>query len=130
MSAWPPRELSHKNLNRLTAKNYGMRVSEARKRVIHMPRLYNVFDMPKIKAVRATTTLRLKVSAGEILKRISRAHQIRSADKNITKFEIRRGAYLLLFPSGYVEVHARDEGEMREVLIAFRDELFEHRLIK
>jgi len=105
-------------------------VSEAGNRVIHMPRLYNVFDMPKIKAVRATTTLRLKVSMEEILGRISRAHQIRSADKNIVKFELRRGAYLLLFPSGYVEIHARDEGEMREVLIAFRDELFGHGLIK
>ena len=107
-----------------------MPVSEAGNRVIHMPRLYNVFDMPKIKAVRATTTLRLKVSMEEILGRISRAHQIRSADKNIVKFELRRGAYLLLFPSGYVEIHARDEGEMREVLIAFRDELFGHGLIK
>jgi len=105
-------------------------VGEAGKRVIHMPHLYNVFDIPKIKAVRAITTLRSKVSAGEILKRIPRARQIRSADKNIVKFELRRGAYLLLFPSGYVEVHASDEGEIREVLIAFRDELFEHGLIK
>jgi len=107
-----------------------VRVVEAEKRVIHMPRLYNIFDMPKVKAVRATTTLHPKVSAGEILKLISRASRIRSADKNIIKFEIRRGAYLLLFPSGYVEIHARDEGEMREVLIAFRDELFGHGLIK
>jgi len=105
-------------------------VGEAEKHVIHMPHLYNVFDMPKVKAVRVTTTLRSKVSVGEILKRIPRARQIRSADKNIVKFELRRGTYLLLFPSGYVEVHARDEGEVREVLIAFRDELFEHGLIK
>jgi len=95
-----------------------------------MPHLYNVFDMPKIKAVRATTVLRSKVNVGEISKLISRARQVRSADKNIIKFELRRGVYLLLFPSGYIEVHAPDEGEIREVLIAFRDELFEHGLIK
>ena len=107
-----------------------MNVGEAGKRVIHMPHLYNVFEVPKIKAVRATTVLRSKVNVGEILKRISRASQVRSADKNIIKFELRRGVYLLLFPSGYIEVHAPDEGEMREVLVAFRDELFEHGLIK
>ena len=95
-----------------------------------MPHLYNVFEVPKIKAVRATTVLRSKVNLGEILKRISKASQVRSADKNIIKFELRRGVYLLLFPSGYIEVHAPDEGEMREVLVAFRDELFEHGLIK
>lgn len=95
-----------------------------------MPHLYNVFDMPKIKAIRATTVLRSKVDIEGISKLIPRARQVRSADKNIIKFELRRGAYLLLFPSGYVEVHAPDEGEMREVLIAFRDELFEHGLIK
>lgn len=95
-----------------------------------MPHLYNVFDVPKIKAVRATTVLRSKVNYEEILKNISRASKIRSADKNIVKFELRRGVYLLLFPSGYVEVHAPDEGEMREVLVAFRDELSEHGLIK
>ena len=107
-----------------------MNVGEAGKRVINMPHLYNVFEVPKIKAVRATTVLRSKVNVGEILKRISRASQVRSADKNIIKFELRRGVYLLLFPSGYIEVHAPDEGEMREVLVAFRDELFEHGLIK
>jgi hypothetical protein len=105
-------------------------VSEAEKSVIHMPHLYNVFDVPKIKAVRATTVLRSKVNYEEISKSIPRASKIRSADKNIIKFELRRGVYLLLFPSGYVEVHAPDEGEMREVLIAFRDDLSEHGLIK
>lgn len=105
-------------------------MSEAEKSVSHMPHLYNVFDVPKIKAVRATTVLRSKVNYEEILKNISRASKIRSADKNIVKFELRRGVYLLLFPSGYVEVHAPDEGEMREVLVAFRDELSEHGLIK
>lgn len=97
---------------------------------IHMPRLYNVFNMPNIKAVRAVTSLRSKVDLKEILKRVPRAHQVRSANKDVIKFEIRRGAYLLLFPSGYMEVHAPDEGGVREVLVAFRDELYECGLIR
>jgi len=43
---------------------------------------------------------------------------------------LRRGAYLLLFPRGYVEVHAPDEESMRSVLLAFREKLFENGLIK
>jgi len=105
-------------------------VSEERARVIHMPRLYNVFDMPKIKAIRATTMLRSKVSLEEVLKLVPNAREIKTADKDIVKFELRRGVYLLLFPSGYIEVHAPNEDEMREVLLAFRDKLFEHGLIK
>jgi hypothetical protein len=105
-------------------------LSEAEKSVINMPHLYNVFDVPKIKAVRATTVLRSKVNHEKISRSISKASQIRSADKIILKFELRRGVYLLLFPSGYVEVHAPDEGEMREVLLAFRDELFANGLIE
>lgn len=97
---------------------------------IHMPRLYNVFNMPNIKAVRAVTSLRSKVDLKEVLKRVPRACKIRSANKGIAKFKIRRGAYLLLFPSGYIEVHASDEGGVREVLVAFRDELYECGLIK
>lgn len=105
-------------------------MSEERARVIHMPRLYNVFDMPKIKAIRATTMLRSRVSLVEVLKRVPNAREIKTADKDIVKFELRRGVYLLLFPSGYIEVHAPNEDEMREVLLAFRDKLFEHGLIK
>lgn len=97
---------------------------------IHMPRLYNVFNMPNVKAVRAVTSLRSKVDLREVLERVPRARKIRSANRDIAKFEIRRGAYLLLFPSGYVEVHVPDEGSVREVLIAFRDELYECGLIK
>ncbi len=97
---------------------------------IHMPRLYNVFDMPNVKAVRAVTSLRSKVDLKEVLKRAPRARKIRSANKDIAKFEIRRGSYLLLFSSGYIEVYAPDEGGVREVLVAFRDELYECGLIK
>jgi len=108
----------------------GIRLSEAELRVSEMPRLYNIFDMPKIMSVRTTTTLRSKVDLREILKRVSRARKIKTSNKEIVKFELSRGAYLLLFPSLYVEVHAPDEGRVREVLLAFRDELFKNGLIK
>ena len=97
---------------------------------IHVPRLYNVFDIPDVKAVRAVTSLRSKVDLHEVLKCSPRVRKIKSANKDVVKFEIRRGSYLLLFPSGYIEVHAPDEGGVREVLIAFRDELYECGLIK
>ena len=104
-------------------------MSEAEPRVSEMPRLYNVFDMPKLMSVRATTTLRSKVNFKEILERIPRAQKIKRSSKEIVKFGIRRGTYLLLFPSRYIEVHASDEGSVREVLLAFRDELFKSGLI-
>jgi len=80
--------------------------------------------------VRATTTLRSKVDLEEILKRIPRVRKVRTSNKDIVKFELNRGAYLLLFPSRYVEIHAPDEGSVRETLLAFRDELFKNGLIK
>lgn len=95
-----------------------------------MPRLYNVFDMPKLTSVRATTTLRSKVNLKEILEGIPRTRKVKTSNKEIVKFELSRGTYLLLFPSRYVEVHAPDEGSVREVLLAFRDELFKSGLIK
>lgn len=95
-----------------------------------MPRLYNVFDMPKITAVRAATTLRSKVDFTEILNRIPRARKVRTSNKSVVKFELKRGSYLLLFPTNYIEIHAPDEGGAREVLLAFRDELFKNGLIK
>jgi uncharacterized Fe-S cluster-containing protein len=104
-------------------------MGEGKTRIIQMPRLYNVFDIPKIRSVRATTALRSKIDTKKILSNIRRAHQIQTAKKKVVKFELRRGAYLLLFPSGYVEVRAPDEGSIREVLIAFRDELFRNGLI-
>lgn len=105
-------------------------MSETEPRVSEMPRLYNVFDMPKLMSVRTTTTLRSKVDFKEILKRIPRARKVKTSNKEIVKFELSRGTYLLLFPSSYVEVHAPDEGSVREVLLAFRDELFKNGLIK
>ena len=105
-------------------------MSEAEPRVSEMPRLYNVFDMPKLMSVRTTTMLRSKVDLKEILKRVQRTRKIRRSNKEVVKFEVRRGAYLLLFPSLYIEVHAFDEGSVREVLLAFRDELFKSGLIR
>jgi len=94
-----------------------------------MPHLYDVFEMPKIKALRAVTNLRFKLNIKEAMK-IPNIKTIRTANKDIVKFVLRRGAYLLLFPGGYVEVHAPDEESMRSVLLAFREKLFEHGLIK
>ena len=95
-----------------------------------MPRLYNVFDMPKLTSVRATTTLRSKVDLKEILEGIPRTRKVKTSNKEIVKFGLSKGTYLLLFPSNYVEVHAPDEESVREVLLAFRDELFKSGLIK
>ncbi|MCK4405794.1 MAG: hypothetical protein KAV43_04735 [Hadesarchaea archaeon] len=105
-------------------------MSEAEPRVSEMPRLYNVFDMPKLTSVRSTTTLRSKVNLKKILEGIPRTRKVKTSNKEIVKFELSRGTYLLLFPSRYVEVHAPDEGSVREVLLAFRDELFKSGLIK
>lgn len=105
-------------------------MSEVEPRVSEMPRLYNVFDMPKITSVRATTTLRSKVDLKKILEEIPRTRKVKTSNKEIVKFELSRGTYLLLFPSHYIEVHAPDEESVREVLLAFRDELFKSGLIK
>ncbi|MDI6643061.1 MAG: hypothetical protein QMD95_03310 [Candidatus Hodarchaeaceae archaeon] len=105
-------------------------MDEDKPRVSEMPRLYNVFDMPMVKSVRAITTLRSKTSLNDILNRISRARKVRTSNKDVVKFELRRGSYLLLFPTNYIEIHAPDEGGVREVLLAFRDELFKNGLLK
>lgn len=105
-------------------------MDEEKAHLIHMPRLYNVFEIPKVKAVRATTALRSKVNIEELLKRVPKVKKAKTAGKTVAKFELRRGAYLLCFPSGYIEVHAPSEDDVREVLLAFRDELFKHELIK
>lgn len=105
-------------------------MSEAEPRISEMPRLYNVFDMPKITSVRSTTTLRSKVNLEKILDGIPHTRKVKTSNKEIVKFELSRGTYLLLFPSHYIEVHAPDEGSVREVLLAFRDELFKSGLIK
>jgi predicted transcriptional regulator len=192
----------------------GISVAEAGKRIIHMPRFCDVFDRPKIKAVRATTTLRSEILVGElneicelskleawkavllaasklspqftikgmasstrmpqrviragvkqllkkgliirdtlrgslqyslakegaklaaqllitmtILKKVPNAQRVRTASKDVVKFELRRGSYLLFFPPAYIEIHAPDKQSIREILIAFRDELFKCGLI-
>lgn len=97
---------------------------------VDMPRLFNVFDMPEIKSVRATTNIRINVKLREVLKNAPRARKIRTAGKKVVKFEINKGEYLLFFPSGYVQIHAPSEGRIREVLKAFRNELYECGLLK
>lgn len=111
-------------------KKFGVLVSETEPQISEMPHLYNVFDMPKLMSMRATTSLRSEVDPKEVLRRLPRARKVKSSNKEIVKFEVRRGAYLLLFPSRYIEVHAPDEGSVREVLLAFRDELFKTGLIR
>lgn len=96
---------------------------------IHVPRLFDIFDYPEIKAVRATSSLRLRLDLEEVLDHAPRTHRTRTADKDVAKFEFGRGEYLLLFPSGYVQIHAPDEDRVRRVLKAFRDELYECGLI-
>jgi len=94
-----------------------------------MPHLYDIFEVPKIKALRAVTSLRFKIDIREVMK-LPRVKTIRTANREIVKFELRRGTYLLLFPGGYIEIHAPNEESMRGVLLAFRDELSKHGLIK
>ena len=104
-------------------------MNEGEPRISEMPRLYNVFDVPKITSVRATTALRSKIDFDKILSRIPHVRKVRTSNKNVIKFELKRGSYLLLFPTNYIEVHAPDEGGAREVLVAFRDELFKNGLL-
>jgi len=104
-------------------------MDEAGTRISQMPHLYDIFEVPKIKALRAVTSLRFKLDIQEAMK-LPRVKTIRTANKDIVKFELRRGTYLLLFPGGYIEIHAPNEEGMRGVLLAFRDELSKHGLIK
>lgn len=105
-------------------------MNEDEPRVSEMPHLYNVFDMPKVKSVRVITALRSKVKLDDVLNHIPRARKVRTSNKDVVKFELKRGSYLLLFPTNYIEIHAPDEGGSREVLLAFRDELFKNGLLK
>jgi len=98
-------------------------VSESEPRVSEMPRIYDIFDVPKVKSLRATTKIHKEVDLKEVLSRISKAKSIMTSNKEVVRFEVKRGCYLLLFPMGYIEVHAPDEGGVREVLVAFRNEL-------
>ncbi|KXB02768.1 hypothetical protein AKJ43_00600 [candidate division MSBL1 archaeon SCGC-AAA261D19] len=94
-----------------------------------VPHLFDVFNYPEIKAVRATTSLRAKVKVEEVLESTSKTCRIRTANKDVAKFEFGRGEYLLLFPNGYIQIHAPDEEKIRKVLKGFRDELYKCGLI-
>ena len=104
-------------------------MSESEPRISEMPRIYDIFDAPKVKALRATTKIHKDIDLREVLSRIPRARSITTSNKEVVRFEVKRGCYLLLFPMGYIEVHAPDEGGVREVLVAFRDELSKNGLI-
>lgn len=97
--------------------------------VSEMPRIYDVFDVPNVKSVRATTKIHRKLDVVEVANRVPRTRIVETSKKKVAKFEIRNGCYLLLFPTSYIEVHAPDEGGVREVLVTFRDELFKNGLI-
>ncbi|MEM2874756.1 MAG: hypothetical protein QW567_01860 [Candidatus Hadarchaeales archaeon] len=97
--------------------------------ISEMPRLYDVFEQVKVKSVRAVTKIRVPVDLKAVADRLPKVRRIRTSNKSVMKFQLRRGCYLLLFPTGYVEVHAPDEGSVREVLIAFRDEMYKGGLL-
>lgn len=104
-------------------------MSDDEHNLTEMPRIYDVFDVPKVKSVRAITKIHSKIDIIEVLNRIPKAKSVATSNKNVVRFEIRRGSYLLLFPTGYIEVHAPDDGGVREVLVAFRGELSKNGLI-
>ncbi len=91
-----------------------------------IPRLFNIFDMPEIKSVRAVSSLRQDVNLEEVWGGINKARKVRTSGKDVVKFEEGKGKYLLLFPSGYVQIYAPSEEEVREVLKSFRDDLYEN----
>lgn len=94
-----------------------------------IPRLFNVFDMPEIKSVRGVSSFRQEVNHDEIVGKVDSAKKVRTSGKEVVKFEEGKGKYLLLFPSGYVQISAPSEDEIREVLKSFRDSLFDTGLI-
>ena len=94
-----------------------------------IPRLFNVFDMPEIKSVRGVSSFRQEVDPEKIIGKVEKARKVRTSGKEVVKFEEDKGKYLLLFPSGYVQIYAPSEDEIREVLRSFRDSLFDMGLI-
>ncbi|MFP4005489.1 MAG: hypothetical protein ACLFUR_02080 [Candidatus Hadarchaeia archaeon] len=90
-----------------------------------MPRLFDVFDHPEIKSVRASTSIRQNVDINKIKERIVNARQIRTSGKDVIKYEEGRGKYVLIFPSGYVQVHAPSQEGIRDLLKSLRNELYE-----
>ncbi|MGQ9788836.1 MAG: hypothetical protein ACUVQM_06005 [Candidatus Hadarchaeaceae archaeon] len=104
-------------------------MEESNPSLIEMPRIHDIFEVPKIKSVRATSKINKKLDVGEVLKRLSGVKAVSTSKKNVAKFILRKGNYLLLFPNGYIEIHAAEEGTIREILTAFREELFKSGLI-
>ncbi len=95
-----------------------------------IPRLFNIFDMPEIKSVRAVSSLRQEINLEEVWGGVNKARKVRTSGKDVVKYEEGKGKYLLLFPSGYVQIYAPSEEEVREVLKSFRDVLYENGLLK
>lgn len=95
-----------------------------------IPRLFNVFDIPEIKSVRAVSSLRQEVDLEEIWRKVERAKKIRTSGKEVIKFKEGKGHYLLLFPSGYIQIYAPEEEKVRKILKTFRNELYENGLLK
>ncbi|KXB04414.1 hypothetical protein AKJ50_02435 [candidate division MSBL1 archaeon SCGC-AAA382A13] len=97
---------------------------------MNIPRLFNVFDIPETKSIRAVSSLRPDISLESIWNKVSRARKVRTSGKDVVKFEEGKGQYLLLFPSGYVQIYAPNEEKIRSTLKSFRDELYEAGLLK
>ncbi|MGC8816524.1 MAG: hypothetical protein ACP5PX_01730 [Candidatus Hadarchaeum sp.] len=97
--------------------------------VSEMPRIHDIFEVPKIKSVRAISKINKTLDITEVLKRLPNVKSITTSKKTVVKFTLKRGNYLLLFPNGYIEIHAAEEGAIREILSAFREELFKAGLI-
>lgn len=97
---------------------------------VDAPRLFNVFDLPKIKSVRAVSSLKQKIKVEKIWNHLNDVKKVRTSGKDVAKFEVGKGEYLLLFPSGYVQIYGPNEERIREVLRSFRDELFKEGLLR
>ncbi len=95
-----------------------------------IPRLFNIFDIPEIKSVRAVSSLRQEIDLEKIWSNVDRAKKIRTSGKEVIKFKEGKGHYLLLFPSGYIQIYAPNEEKVREILKTFRNELYESGLLK
>ncbi|MBC7219624.1 MAG: hypothetical protein H5T49_05810 [Hadesarchaea archaeon] len=104
-------------------------MEESNPSLSEMPRIHDIFDVPKVKSIRATSKINKALNLEEVLKRLPNVKAITTSKKNVVKFTLRRGNYLLLFPNGYIEIHAAEEGSIREILSAFREELFKAGLI-
>jgi len=99
-------------------------MAEGESSAVDMPRLFNVFDIPETKSIRAVSSLRKKIDLEKVWNRINRARKISTSGKEVAKYEVGKGQYLMLFPSGYLQIFAPNEEGVRKVLENFRDELY------